>query len=549
MDIYSSLYFPKDRIKALLLLLVVALVYLPFLNNPLIFDDFVLVGGGGVSYYADALFNFDFRWFPYSSLGVTWVFFGEEPMVFRIQNLLLHGINVLMLLLLLRLWISLFIAEPNRRRMMDWGAWLGALIFACHPLAVYGVGYLVQRSILMATLFTFVMHLSYLRGLIDGDKRYAVLAVAAYFLAVFSKEHSLLIPAILLPVTWVLRHKMRLSGRALLFTWLGFAVIACIVLLRAKGLLGQAYEKDAASLLEQDGLLKGMPMVHLLSVLTQAGLFFKYLLLMLLPNPAWMSIDMRETFIMDWRDWQSWTGIFAYLVYGLGGLWCLLRGGRVALFGLALLYPWSLYPVEFSSVRVQEIFVLYRAYLWLPGLLLLIPVICGSLSERKILLGAVLSIVLLVPLAWNRLWTFADTFRLWDDAVQLLHGEDRLGSHRTYFNRARAAAAKKDWNEAIAGYRKSLSINSNHTEVNVALGRVLIDTKQYKEAIVEFDKAILKEPYNGEAYYVKAFALKNLHDNDGAIQALKKSCDLNWQQACAIISTMPKMPQMRIDKS
>lgn len=539
---HSSLYFPKDRIKALFLLLVAALVYLPFLNNPLMFDDFVLVGGGGVSYYADALFNFDFRWFPYSSLGVTWVFVGEEPMVFRVQNLLLHGLNVLLLLLLLRVWISLFIAQPDRRKMMEWGAWLGALIFACHPLAVYGVGYLVQRSILMATLFTLVLHLSYLRGLIEGNKRYAALAVAAYFLAVFSKEHSLLIPAILLPVTWVVRQKINLSQRALLFTWLGFAVVACIVLLRTKGLLGQAYERDAAALLDQDGLLKGMPMVHLLSVLTQAGLFFKYLLLMLLPNPAWMSIDMRETFIMDWRDWQSWLGIAAYLIYGLAGLWCLLRGsGRLALFGLALLYPWSLYPVEFSSVRVQEIFVLYRAYLWLPGLLLLIPVICDSLPERKILLGAVLSIVLLVPLAWNRLWTFADTFRLWDDAVQLLHGEDRLGSHRTYFNRARAAAARKDWNEAITGYRKSMSINSNYTEVNVALGRVLIDTKQYKAAIVEFDKAILKEPYNGEAYFVKAFALKNLHDNKGAIQALKRSCDLNWQQACAIISTKPRM--------
>ena len=71
-----------------------------------------------------------------------------------------------------------------------WAAWVGALIFALHPVAVYAVGYVVQRSILMATFFVLVMQLSYLHGLLTGRRRWLVLAAAAYFLAVFSKEHS-----------------------------------------------------------------------------------------------------------------------------------------------------------------------------------------------------------------------------------------------------------------------------------------------------------------------------------------------------------------------
>lgn len=541
MNFYANLYFPRDRIKAVILLLAVVAVYLPFLENPLVFDDFVLIGGGAVSRYADAPFNLELRWFPYTTLGVTWVFFGENPPAFRVQNLLLHGMNVLLLLLVLRLWISLFVIEPAGRKMANWGAWLGALVFACHPLAVYGVGYLVQRSILMATLFTLVMHLAYFRGLLDGNRRYMALAVAAYFLAVFSKEHSLLVPAILLPMSWVLREKIRLPVRALLATWMGFAVIALIVVMRTKGLLGQAYEKDAAMLLNQDVLLKGMPMVHLLSVLTQAGLFFKYCLLMLVPDPAWMSIDMRETFIMEWKDWKSWIGIVAYLAYGLGAMLCMLRGGRMALFGVALLYPWSLFPVEFASVRVQEIFVLYRAYLWLPGFMLLIPLLCSGLPERKIMLAGALSAVLLLPLAWNRLWVFADVYRLWDDAVQLLHGEDRLGSHRTYFNRAHASAAKKNWDAAIADYKKSLAINSSYTEVNINLGNVLINAQRFQEAIVEFDKVIAAEPENANAYYGKGIALKRLHDDVGAMQQIRKSCELGLNQACMIAAIVPRM--------
>ncbi|MDP2805627.1 MAG: hypothetical protein Q8O24_06750 [Gallionellaceae bacterium] len=532
MDTFSKLYFPRDRIKALLLLLSVSLVYLPFLNNPLVFDDVPFFGGA--LRYAESYFNLDFRWFPYTSFGVTSVFFGEAPLVFRVQNLLLHGLNVLMLLLVLRLWITLFIEESAARKMANWGAWLAALVFACHPLAVYGTGYLVQRTIVMATLFTLLMHLAYFRGLIDGDKRYAVLAVVAYFLAVFSKEHSLLAPAILLPMSWVLREKIKLSNRVLLATWIGFAIIALIVVLRTKGILGVVYEKDAATLLEQDGMLAGLPSAHLLSVLTQAGLFFKYGLLMLLPNPAWMSVDMRETFITDLMAWQSWSGIVAYIAYGAGALWCLLRGGRTALFGLALLYPWCLYPVEFSSVRVQEIFVLYRAYLWLPGLLLLIPLVCSGLSERKIMLVGALSALVLMPLAWNRLTVFSDTYLLWDDAVQLLRGEDKSGAHRTYYNRAQASVEKKNWDAAITDYRKSLTINSSYPEVNVMLGCALNNAKRFPDAIIEFDKAITMQPSLSRAYYYKAYALKNMHDSKGAMLMLKKSCELGLKFACVI---------------
>lgn len=531
-----DLYFQRDRIKASLLLLLVGLVFLPFINNPLVFDD-VTFFKYPITYYADANFDFLFRWFPYTTLGVTWAFFGEAPPAFRLINLLLHGLNVLMLLLVLRLWISLFVEEPARQKMANWGAWLGALVFACHPLAVYGTGYLMQRSILMATLFTLLMHLAYFRGLLEGDKRYAALAVAAYFLAVFSKEHSLLIPAILLPMTWVLREQIKLSKRALLGTWLALGMIALLVVMRAKGIFGQTYEIDAAALIGQQDLLKGLPMLHLLSVLTQAGLFFKYCLLMLLPNPAWMSIDMRETFILSWRDWTSWLGFLAFIGYGVLAFTCILRKGRIALLGLALLYPWLLFITEFSAIRVQEIFVLYRTYLWLPGFMLLLPLLVSSLPDKKIMLAGALTATLLVPLAWNRLWVFADNYRLWDDAVRLLHGENRLGAQRTYYSRGYyAALEKKDWPSAIEDYKRSLQINSSFPPVKIALAGAYANAGRDQEALVEYDQAIASNPKSAEAYYGKAMFLKKMRDNEGALANMQKSCDLGNGMACAMMS-------------
>jgi tetratricopeptide (TPR) repeat protein len=534
----------------------------------LIFDDLPFFSG--VLGFAEAPFDFYLRWFPYVTIGVTSVFAGVSPPVFRVENLLLHGLNVLLLLLLLRLWISVFIADTSKEKLANWGAWLGALVFAVHPLAVYGVGYLIQRSILMATLFALIMQLAYLRGILENNKRYMALAVAAYFLAVFSKEHSIMAPALLLPLTWLLRDRIPFSPRVLFATWGGFFVVALLVIARMKGLLGVAYEPDAASLFGQQEMLQGLAAPHLLSALTQAGLYFKYLLLMLIPSPAWMSIDMRETFILSYRDWTNWLGLFAFLGYGIFALRCLFKGGRLGLFGTALLYPWLLFMTEFSSVRVQENFVLYRAYLWMPGLMLLVPLLVSAwpafvgwvdrvfvcprgshsawaqrrahptqegrdVGARFIFAGVVI-VLLLVPLSWNRLWVMADNYRLWDDAVQLLHGEDGLGSQRTYYNRALYAATQNNWDMAIADYQKSLSIDSSHPQVFIALASAYYGAKRYDEAQAVLDKVIAKDGKNDQAYYNKGMVLKAKGDKVGAFRNLETSCELGNQTACILVN-------------
>lgn len=519
------------------LLSLIGLAYLPFLDNPLVFDDLPFFPR--ISRFADIPFDFGLRWFPVFSLSFTWVFFGEEPAVFRVQNLLLHGMNVLLLLLLMRLWIGLFISDAGKERIANWGAWFAALVFACHPLAVYGVGYLVQRSILMATLFVLVMQLAYLRGLLENKRRYMALAVGAYFLAVFSKEHSIMAPAILLPLTWMIRERIQFPPRILWATWLGFVVVGLLIVMSVKGVLGQAYEIDAATMVGQEELLKGQTMLHLLSVLTQAGLFFKYCLIMLIPNPAWMSIDMREMFIQSNSAWTSWSGLFAFVGYGLCALWCLVRGGRVGLLGLALIYPWLLFMTEFSTVRVQESFVLYRSYLWLPGTMLLWAVVISFLPDRRIMLAGGLAALLLVPLAWNRLWVFSDNYRLWDDAAKLLQGEDRLGAQRIYYNRALYAAEKKDWDSAIVDYRKSLSIDASHPQVYTALASAYYGAKRYKEALAELDRVIELDAMNARLHYSRGVVLKAMGDQSGAMKEMARSCELGDPIACAIVSMSP----------
>lgn len=527
----------RDRGWMLSLFAAVCLVYLPFLGNPFVFDDLNFFNGVTPEVYAHALFQFDLRWLPYASLGWTAAVFSDAaPHFFHLGNALLHTANVILLFYLLRLVSGVALAGHERPKSLVWGAWMGAMAFALHPVAVYAVGYVIQRSILMATLFTLLMQLAYLHGLLTGRKHWLALAIFAYFAACFSKEHSVLAPAILAALTILFRTKILASRAALWAAWCVFFCIGALVVLRARGVFGSPYEVAAMAMFEQQGVTESVPRLHLLSILTQAGLFFKYLGLWLFPNPAWMSVDMREPIAASIGEWRNWMGVVAFLAYGLAAIRLLLYGGATGLIGFALLYPWLQFWLEFSSIRIQEIFVLYRSYLWLPGLMVFIPLLLARYPGRKPAFAAGLIILLLVPLSVNRLRVFADDYRLWDDAAKLLRsGEEPLAS-RIYYNRARAAANAGIWEAAVSDYEKAIARNiKDDPIIRYNLGMAYFKTKRYQDALVQFDKAVALNPEYARAYFDMGLTLKMLNQHELGTKQLRKSCELNYMFACIVL--------------
>lgn len=530
----------RDRGWMLSLLAAVCLVYLPFLGSPFVFDDLPFFSSGNVNLYAPSLFRFELRWLPYASLSWTYAIFSDiDTHFYHLGNALLHAGNAILLFYLLRQLAGAAIDDHEKSPAVIWGAWLGALFFAIHPVAVYAVGYVIERSILMATLFALVMQLAYVRGLLTGQKLWLVLAVGAYFLAGFSKEHSVLMPAVLAALTILLRDKNILDKRALWLAWGAFVAIAVLLMLSAKGVIGTAYEPMAAIMFNQQGLTVSAPMLHLRSALTQSGLFFKYLLLWWMPNPAWMSVDMREPFIASWTAWQGWAGALAFVVYGALGCRLLLRGGVSGLIGLALLYPWLLFGVELSTIRVQEPFVLYRSYLWLPGMMLFFPLLLAKLPSRSSLLTLAGVVLLLIPLAWNRLWVFADNYRLWNDAALLLPSEQVEGADRVFYNRGESLALAGKWPEAAADFERAVALSPKFAPIHKELGVAYANSKRYQEAVAQFDEAIALDQEYAQAYYYKGMALKQLHAGEQAMKQMIKSCELKYAMACLIVKANP----------
>jgi protein O-mannosyl-transferase len=537
MNKISNYFREHDRGWVLSLIAIGCLAYLPFLGNPFIFDDLHVLTADVLDQYAHSMFSFNLRWFPSATLGWTAVLFSDAvPHFFHFGNLLLHLANTILLFYLLRLITGAVLADIHDSPALIRGAWFAAVLFALHPVAVYAAGYVVQRSIVMATLFVLLMQIAYLRGLLSGQARWLALTVLCYFLAVFSKEHSVLAPAVLGALTLLLWHKNAASKRALWLTWGALFAVAVLITLRAQGVLGSPYEEMAAESFRQQNIAASSPMLHLLSAMTQAGLFFKYLMLWLFPNVSWMSVDMREPFVATWTDGSALFGFSAFIAYGAGAVWLLLRGGAKGLAGFALLYPWLLFGVELAGIRAQEPFVLYRSYLWMPGMLLLIPLLYLRFPQKGTLLALSCVAIVLLSLAWNRLWVFGDSYRLWNDAALLLRDEKTAGADRIYFNRGQALMSEHKWEAAAKDFERSVAISPQLAPIHYALGDSYINAGRYQDALIQYEAAIKIDSSDGRFYLGKGLALTRLHRNDEARQQLAQSCKLKNFVACLLVS-------------
>lgn len=537
----KSAFSLESRIKAraplfvfaLFLFLAIDALYGKFLWNPLVFDDFNFFDGKTAQAYGTAAFHFDLRWFAYASLGWTYRLFGTDMIWFRMGNMLLHFAASLALFFFLKrlFYIVLMDGVGNGALSTDWLAFFAALIFALDPVAVYATGYLIQRSILMATFFGFMMLLAYMEGVVGKKGGWFLVSALFYFLAVFSKEHAVMLPAVALAMTVLLKRPSRQWLSALWLPFLLYAAIGLFVVMKAKGVLGSPYEIYGASMIESEKIkaVNAYP----LSVLTQCWLFFKYLLLWIFPDPAMMSVDMREPFASGFFSMPQILGFAAFIVYPIFALKLLLKGGRVGLAGFGMLFPWILFMTELSTVRIQEAFVLYRSYLWIGGVFAALPFVFSKVPARVAFLLLLALALVLFPLARNRLVTFSSSMLLWQDAARLVEGRHGLvGLDRIYYNLGLANLGAARYTDAIADFTRVIGISPKVYQAWYNRGYGYYYARKYDLAIHDLDKALELNPAYAQAYFIRALTNRRLKDEKSALTDFRKSCDLGFARGC-----------------
>ncbi|MEI6336182.1 MAG: hypothetical protein WCS87_16605 [Methylococcaceae bacterium] len=540
----------KTLFSLLALCFPVTLLYGQFFWNPLVFDDVNFFNGSVHEQYLDRFFSFDLRWLPYATLEWTRSLLGFDLIGFRLGNLALHLATTVTLFLFLRRLFERILPNNNENLSPHWLAFFSALIFALHPASVYVTGYLVQRTTLMATLFALLTWRLFLEGLIRENSRWLLVSVVTYFLAVLSKEHAIMTPAVTIALLLLVDNQSIRQRLILIWpTFMLYGLIGGFVVLqlKARHVLGQAYEPMAANFISLLGSDFNLHLAYPLSILTQCFLFFKYLLVWIVPSPAWMSVDMPQAFARRLWSWPEILGLVGFMAYPIIAFRFLLQRGIKGLLGFALLCPWLLFATELSTIRIQEPFVLYRSYLWMAGAFAALPFLCQKLNTKQAAISLTLVALFMMPLSWLRLTTFSHPLLLWDDAARLFENseEQYLGIDRIFYNRGTELILVKRYDEAIADFSKAIELKGHYTgDAYFNRRYAYMQNQQYMLALSDSNKAIELAPKKAVYYLGKAHVLEALKDSTAAWLAYKQACTLGSSIAChkTETSTSPAQP-------
>lgn len=498
-------------------------------NYPLVFDDKLLnpVELPRMVEYCATLRN---RCVSYTTFGLTYLAVGLDLFWFRFGNVLCHALTALACYLFLdRLFEAMRRQSPNgaggndpsRNRLL---AFCGATLFAVHPVTVYGVTYLVQRSTVMAALFSLLSLTAFVRALSDDDRRWLWLAAALYGAALLSKEHSIMLPAVAVAIAMLLGK--RLAGSRVEHAVIAAAIVAAgaLITYRLSGLIGTSPEyftRELSALSDARGIKYDPWSAYLGSVVTQTFLFFKYLLLWLVPYPGWMSVDLRQPIADGPFAWPYVLGIPAFLAWGLIAARLVLRRGTLGLLGLGMAFPWLLFFTEFVTSRIQEPLVLYRSYLWMAGLPIALPYLARRLSARTVIIGcAALAIAFGVAMR-ERMATFSGNLALWDDVVRKNTDLTQIFVDRGYSNRAVSLLREGRLDEALRDLEMTIKLNPQSSHAYVNRATVRMNRGEHEKALADFDRTVELDPDFAEGHAERCALLVKMGEPTRALE----SCD------------------------
>lgn len=335
-----------------------------------------------------------------------------------------------------------------------------------------------------------------------------------------------MLPAVLVVMTILLHDDWRIKLKQRWAVLLAFAVIALFVIAAKKGVLGSTYEPLATEMLDVESNLN-----YPLSVLTQSWLFFKYLGLWLFPNPAWMSVDMREPFAQSLLS-PYLLALTGFIAWGVGAVWLLMKRGRLGMVGFAMLFPWLMFMTELSAVRIQESFVLYRSYLWAVGACCLLPVLLDKLDKRigSVIVAAVA--LAMFPISMERLSSFGHPLLLWDDAEKLVKDRPDLpGAYRIYHNRGVELINTDEYDLAIKDLTLAITLQPNWPFSPNNLGTAYLKKGEWRAAANAFTQAIeiaerKKMGVSPRPYFGRAMAYEAMGEIGKAKEDYRVTCRL-----------------------
>lgn len=326
------------------------------------------------------------------SYQLTALLFDMNATAFHVIDLLLHSINVILVLLLVRkLSGSLFTAA------------IAAALFAIHPIQTEAVMWAAARKDLLSGFFFLLSANAYLRYREEfSGNRYLIWSIALYALALLAKISIVLLPLWLLGIDWLQRREF---GKRMIIEKIPYALLA--VLFGIVAVIGKS------RILEASGTLTNVLLIFK-SAAFYVGKFFWPLGLSVGYNYTGGGQNLLANFGVDVVVVTLLIGLMFFLLF---------RRKRLAAFGIATYFV-LLAPSFTTFWKNGTLFFASDRYVYLAsvGIFTCIALALNALKNRMLnrgwsplpLYGAVsVLLIALIPITEAQVAVWADTESLY----------------------------------------------------------------------------------------------------------------------------------------
>lgn len=492
-------------LPAVLLAAAIAGVYAPSLGGDFLWDDDLhitanptIVGPLGLTeIWTSARANY----FPLvlTNFWVQHALWGLEPLGYRLVTLGCHvGAALLLWRVLLRLRVP--------------GAWLGAALWALHPVQVESVAWICELKNTQSAVFFLLAAWGWLRWVeadVAGERaeRWYGLALAAAVLAILSKPSTVMLPVALGLAAWWLRG--RLVWRD---AWRLAPFFACSALAAGWTIWEQKFNSGAIgpewsqTLAERGAIAGRVAWFYLGKLAWPEPLMFIY--------PRW---DVAAGPL-------AFAGMIAALLGLLGLLWrC--RDGRLraetfaGLYFVALLFPvlgfFNVYFFRYSFVGD------HFQYLAAIGPAALAGAAIARVTGRHFVVCGGLLLLALGAVTARQSRVYLDNETLWRDT--LAHNPDAV---MAWLNLGDTYAQAGRYDEALATFRRALEIRPSDPYGWNDLGNVLTLVGRAGEALEPFEKALVLKPEFPDALSNYGHALRQVGRAEDALRQFRRALEL-----------------------
>jgi tetratricopeptide (TPR) repeat protein len=499
----------REWLLGLLLVLAVILAYLPVWHAGFIWDDDVMVTANPCIAGPLGLKEIwttsaaDICPLTLTTFWVEHALWGSAPLPYHLVNVLMHGACAILL------WQVL-------RSLQVPGAWLGAALWALHPVQVESVAWVVEMKNTESALFFLLTILFFVRGLRNRGGWNYVLTLLFGALAMASKSSTVVLPVALCLCTWWMEGWWQ---------WRNLIKIGPIFLMSIAASALSIWTQGLPLAADTDSQwVRTWPQ----RLVTAGDVVWFYLGKLLWPHPL---ITIYPRWQIDAGQWVSYLPLLAVIVV-LFILWLKRESWSRPWFFVSAYFLAALLPVlglvdntfcRFSFVADHFQYLADMGPLALAGagMVRLADFVIPKTPWLQSILGAGLLLILGL-LSWQRVWAYESEEALWTDTLtknpNCWVGHDNLGS---------VLLQQGQIDEAMAQYNKALKINSNDTNAHYNLGNSLFQKGQLDEAMVEFEKALKINPNYVEAHTNLGNALFQKGQVDEAMVEFEKALKIN----------------------